>query len=413
MIKEDFYTGQPVMDDKNLVDVQTVDQKNMMRQFSTDPNERMSQFNLNQQPQQQQPFNPFQPTNGYGGYAGNPVFQTGPGYGYNPYGGFGYGGFYGGMYNQPFTQFNNAYAGYQPRIQDQTVHVPGLNFGSDVLLMADAQEICEQLQLDMMVEQEEAIAKRNQRFQGYFNNNGYNYYGMPYYSSYQDVSVTRKYTDKINQMRQEAKQRRTDFNKRLSKMCHNYMGDNVTDDEIDMIYDGYDYVVPANTIRVENDCSRFARMVPVTNQPMYAKNYQDLQNFYKCICTENNMQGFFQSLGVVKVCDDLEEEMHRRRDCSQLYNSDSYKHYLRKHIMERNGIDPNTTNSQNNNLNPNLFPTLSSTSKLLDDGTLSITTPPWIGGSGAFKRIQLNNEMEQHFEENRRAFLESIYAQGK
>lgn len=398
MIKEDFYSGAPI-DDSNpkIVDVQTIDRDKMMNQFSTDPNQRMSQMNA------QQPFNPFQSQPRSYGYAGNPVFQTGPGIPFQPY----YGGMY-GMYNQQPQFNNNWYAGYQPRIQDQTVHVPGLNFGSDVLLSPDAQEICEQMQLDMMIEQEEAIAKRNQRFQGYFNNNGYNYYGMPYYSSYQDVAVTRKYTDKINQMRQEAREKRTNFNKQLSKMVHNYLGDDVTDEQIDMIYDGYDYTIPANTIRAESESSRFARMVPVSNQHLYAQKFQDIENFYKAVSTENGMQGFLQSLGVVHACDALEEEYHKRRDCSQLYSSDSYKRYLRKHILERDGIDPN---SNPQTVNPQLFPTLGSASKMLDDGTLSITTPPWLG-SGAYKKIQVNNEMEQHFEENRRAFLESIYAQG-
>ncbi len=408
MIKTDFYTGQPVPDSRpNLVDVQTVDQNNMMTQFTTDPNQRMEQMNAIQN--QQKPFNPFQPANRFGGYAGNPVFQTGPGVGYYQQpvlnlGGYGYNGY--GMYNSP-SQFNNFYTGFQPRIEDQNVHVPGLNFGSDVLLTPDAQEICEQMQLDMMVEQEEAIAKRNQRFQGYFNNNGYNYYGMPYYSSYQDVSVTKKYTDKINEMRQEARKRRTEFNKNLSRMVHNYLGDEISEEQLDMIYEGYDYTIPANVLKVQSECSRFSRMVPVTNQPMYAKHFQELQNFYKTINPENNMNGFFQSLGVIHACHELEQELHNRKDTSQLYSSDSYKRYLHKHIMERNGINPD---QNSNTVNPTLFPTLSNASKLLDDGTLSITTPSWIGGS--YRRIQLNNEMEQHFEENRRAFLQSIYGQG-
>ena len=82
-------------------------------------------------------------------------------------------------------------------------------------------------------------------------------------------------------------------------------------------------------------------------------------------------------------------------------------------ITEKNDYSDirSTSNSNSQNtVNPNLFPTLSNTSKLLDDGTLSITAPSWI--SPSLKRIQLNNELEQHFEENRRAFLESIYNQG-
>ena len=80
--------------------------------------------------------------------------------------------------------------------------------------------------------------------------------------------------------------------------------------------------------------------------------------------------------------------------------------------MERDGMTPS-----NGYLNPaqfidtNLYPTLGSAGKMLDDGTISITAPPWAGAADSLRRIQVNNEMEKHFEENRQAFLQSIYAQ--
>ena len=58
-----------------------------------------------------------------------------------------------------------------------------------------------------------------------------------------------------------------------------------------------------------------------------------------------------------------------------------------------------------------MYPTMSQSGKILDDGTITITAPPWLGGSTG-RRILVNNEMEQHFEQNRQAFLNSIYAQG-
>lgn len=410
MIKKDFYSGLPITEEpSNIVDVQTADQKSVMQQFSTDPNQRMQQMNMAQQ-QATIPFVPYTPPQQqpmFGGYVGNPVFNTGN-------------SFFGNrpptpVFNQGFgypNQFNSFYPGFQqPRYQDQVVHVPGLNFGSDILLTPDAQEVCEQLQIDMMIEQEEAIAKRNQRFQGYFNNNGLNYYGMPYYNSYQDISVTRKYTDKINAMRQEAKERRTTFNKNLSKMVHNYLGLEISDEQVDAIYDGYDYTIPANAVKIQVDCNRFSRMVPVSNQHIYANRYNEIKQFYDVINEEKTMNGFLRSLGVVHACDDFEEEIHNRRDGSQLYSSDSYKKYLRKQIAEKNGIDLSSGGmNPANTIDANMFPTLGSSAKMLDDGSLSITAPSWIGGS--MRRIQLNNEMEQHFEENRRAFLNSIYSQG-
>ena len=393
-----------------MVDTQVADQKQVLQQFSTDPNQRMQQMSMQPQQQTQIPFIPYsppqQPMTMSGGYVGNPVFNTG-------------GGFFGNpqqpMYNTGYGwqpgQFNNGFMfGAQPRYQDQIVRVPGLNFGSDILLTPDAQEICDQLQLDMMMEQEEAIAKRNERFQGYFNNNGYNYYGLPYYNSYQDLSVTRKYTDKINELRQEAKDRRINFNKNLSRLAHNIIGDGISEEQLDMIYNGYEYTIPANDIHMQAECSRFSRMVPVSNQYLYANKYNEMKQFYESIMTEKSLNGVLQSFGTMHACDELEKSIHDRRDGSQLYSSDSYKRYLRKQIAERNGLAPSDSYiNAATAIDNNMFPTLGSSARMLDDGSLSITAPSWIGGSA--RRIQLNNEMEQHFEENRRAFLNSIYSQ--
>ena len=419
MIKENFYTGQPVEEPSNLVDVKDVDKNNLMMQFSTDPNQRMNQMNFQQN---QQPFNPFmpaynpqrppiQPQYGYGGYVGNPMFQTN----YNSFGNY-QAPMYGG-YNYGPGQFNNYYSNrwMQPSApKDQVVHVPGFNFSnSGLMLTSDTEDICNQLQLDMMMEQEEAIVKRNQRFQGYFNNNGYNYYGMPYYNSYQDTSITRKYVDKINEIKNQATESRNNFNKNLLKMAYHYLGVDVNEDDLNTLCDGYDYVIPASTIQTQSECSRFKNMIPVSNQQVYAKQYQEDEEFHKYLNDENTMNQFFGSLGVMKTCEDLMEEQHRRRDGSQLYSSDSYKRYLRKHIAERNGLKPsdNYLNAAQV-IDSNMYPTLGSAGKLLDDGTISITTPSWIGGgANSLRRITLSNEMEQHFEENRQAFLQSIYAQ--
>ena len=419
MIKENFYTGQPVEEPVNLVDVRDVDKNDVMRQFSIDPNQRMNQINFQQN---QQPFNPFMPAYnpqrppiqqqfGYGGYVGNPVFQTGYNSFGNPnpaFGGYSYGS---GQFN---SYFGNRWMQQQSEPKDQVVHVPGFNFSnSGLMLTSDAEEICDQLQLDMMMEQEEAIVKRNQRFQGYFNNNGYNYYGMPWYNSYQDTSITRKYIDKINAIKKEATERRNNFNKNLLKMAYHYLGAEIDEESLNDICDGYDYVIPANTIQMQAECSRFKNMIPVSNQQVYAKQYQESEQFQKFLNDENNVNQFFGSLGVMQVCEDLLEEQHRRRDGSQLYSSDSYKRYLRKHIAERDGLQPsdNYLNAAQV-IDSTIYPTLGSAGKLLDDGTITISTPSWIGGgANSLRRITLNNEMEKHFEENRQAFLQSIYSQ--
>jgi len=87
--------------------------------------------------------------------------------------------------------------------------------------------------------------------------------------------------------------------------------------------------------------------------------------------------------------------------------------HQRKHIAERDGLQPsdNYLNAAQV-IDSTIYPTLGSAGKLLDDGTITISTPSWIGGgANSLRRITLNNEMEKHFEENRQAFLQSIYSQ--
>lgn len=412
----DYYSGEPISSpdfmSEQTTNMNIVNSNQQPQQYSYDPNLRYNQMQQQvyqpgsygynqqiQQPQQypyqiQQPFmnppiNPYQPQQPVG-YQGNPAFA----YMNQMNGGMGFG--------QPLNL----------QFEDKVVHVPGFNPGSDVLLPADAEEICSKLQMEMMLEQEEAIEKRNERFQGYFNNNygGYNYYGMPYLNTWQDQSVTMKYRRMIEDMRQEAADRRKSFNKKLSKLAHNYMGDDIKEEEIDQIYDGYTYTVPGSTLRRESECNRFANMVPVSNQGNYVAHYNEVNKFYNSVVDQNaNMQEFLHQQGVLQSYYNLEDEMHRRRDASQYYQGDSYKRFLRKAIRERNGQsgESNLQNNQTGNING--FPVLSNSAQMLEDGSLSITAPSWLGGGQS--HIQFNNELEQHFEENRHRFLQSIYAQ--
>jgi hypothetical protein len=95
-------------------------------------------------------------------------------------------------YYNPYTQ-QVMYSQAPVAAQDKIVTVPGYNpSGSIGMLTSDAEEVCDQMQVDMMYEQQEAIAKRQQRSQGVYNANqmGYNnYYGSPYISGYYDNSV--------------------------------------------------------------------------------------------------------------------------------------------------------------------------------------------------------------------------------
>lgn len=347
-------------------------------------------------------------TPNFQGFAGNPalqMIQNNP----NLMGG--------GLGCQP-NNWWNPYA-QQPQYQDKVVHVPGFNTGSDTLFPADIEERVEKLQLDMMIEQEEADIKRQKTFQGYFNNNygAYNYYGMPYYSNTLDQSIQSKYRQIVMDMRQEAIEKRKKFNKHLSKLAHNFIGDDVTDEDIDMIYDGYSYTIPAAEFVEDAKQQELRRFKPVSNQQMYAKHFNEVHQATQNLIggSDLNMNEFMEAQGLLKVVDMLTEDYAKRRDTTRYYQEDSYRRFLRKSIMERNGISTTPQISLNPGENipfGNQFPTLNSASTILEDGTISISAPNHFGlNNNTNRQIVLDNKMEQHFEENKRRFLESIYNQ--
>lgn len=415
----DFYSGEPLSGSPDI------NQNYQDQNYCYDPNQRFMQ---------QQSKNMYYP--GQMGY-NNP-------YGYNPQQQFGYrinvNQMYPNFYQQPNFMNNYGYSNpvvgnpalsmiqnnpalmnnnpyfmqyQQQSYEDKNVFVPGFNTGSDMMLTNDAQEVCDNLQIQMMMEQEEALVKRNERFQGYFNNNygGYNYYGMPYMmTNYMDRTVEMKYRNIINDMKQQAVERRLNFNKRLSKLVHNYLDDDISDQDIDQIYDGYSYTVPGLKIKQSADQDRLSRMVPVSNQQMYVNHFNNVQNEFNLVVNQgDNMNEFLNDCGCLRIYYNMEEEYHRRRDATGYYQPDAYKKFLRRSIRDRLNVNNNVPN-ENIPLG-NQFPTLNESAKMLDDGTISITPPDWIMNNHSYQQpnLVINNELEQNFEENRNRFLQSIY----
>lgn len=302
--------------------------------------------------------------------------------------------------SMPFM--NIPFAQQRPQYQDKIEHIDGFNpAGTNMLLPVDLEEVCDQLQLEMLEENEKAIAIRKSRIQGAFSYGGI--YGWN--SDYPDQDVINKYRRKAMEIRKEAMERRTNMNKYFSQLAHNYMEEKITDEDLSIIYDGYDRKITAVEFANNDKQKWLNNLKPYNNQSEYERHFNQLHDFYAKV-SGTAMQGFLEGQGIIISCDNLEDEMHNRRNMGMYYNSNSYKRLLRKSIMEREGIEITPNQGPISPMNLPQFSTLAQSSKLLDDGTLSISAPSWVG-----KKIQMTNEMEAHFEENRQAFLQSIYAQ--
>lgn len=359
------------------------------------------------------------------GYAGNPAFQLMSQWqqqGYqssSPY-------YQNQFQRTPFQQPQ------QVQYQDQTIHVPGYNpTGSEGMLRADAEEVCNQLQVDMMYEQEAAKARREERMQGWFNNNAYgynNYYGVPYYQNQYDYNIVLKYRQKLEQMKQEAILRRRNFNKNLSRLVHNYLDDGVTEEQINNLYDGYSYTIPGAQIKSYSHQDYLSNLKEFNNASYYQEYDKKVTEFFRYMSPAGrNLNEFLNDCGFIKTVYRLEDEMHKRRDAKQYYDSDTYHRFMRKFALENNIKDMDLFNNSPKtreqiltsvfgestlkdiqNLEKNLGTKVDEDGRViisaseemkqrLDPGYISPITPVVV------------NQAESDYEKNRSIFLNSIY----
>ena len=349
------------------------------------------------------------------GYVGNPFFlpqggMTQPIGIYNPY------------MQQPF------YFQQQQLPQDKVVHVDGYNpFGSKGLLPEGIESTCEQLQLDTMLEQEKVIAEREKRIQGYYVNNGYynnyyNYYGMPYMNT-MDQSVYNNYVNQIRDIANTAIQSRIDFNKNISRLVHKFIGDDVSESDIDRLYEGYTYTIPGASVRNYEIQDKLYKCVPVDNSRYYQEQFNNVTNMYKSLVPDTgDLNEYLANCGFLIMEDKLEDHIHRMRDASRLYLPDTFKMYLRRYAQE-NDIKQrqeqvkqevksgNLTNLPNNQeeatrllLGDAVARDMAEFRQKMEAGIIPIGPQNQYGTP-----VVMTDELENEFEMRRGAFINSIY----
>lgn len=260
-------------------------------------------------------------------YAPNPVFQMGSGQATAPI----------GQYNPVFQQPTPGVF-YNPTPQDRVVHVPGLNpTGTMGLLPVDIEEQCDALQMEMNADMEAAAAKRQQRTQGYFNANGYNYYGMPFVNTYYDQGVYNSYMEKVRVIANQAIEKRRNLNKNLTKLVYGFLGYDYTDEQIDEQLNGYDYTIPGSTIQQTYEQQRFARVQVIDTAAAYRAADAQISAMYKALTPSagsGNMNEYLRDCGNLILFDKLEQQYHKNRNLSGNYDRGVYTNYLRKFALE-------------------------------------------------------------------------------
>lgn len=406
MIQEDFYTGQPI----RPPDEQENEAANMASfgKYDYDPGARAMS--------QQQIIYP-------GGYGfGN--FMNPPQYGVGgtalQYSQFGnpmptY-GFY-----QPNPVLQGSYF-QQPQVQQQPTvyHIPGISQNGEYLPPLDYQEKLDRLEKEYWIKLQEQEAKqsvdRKNSVYGYGGYNGYNYYGVPFYNPYQYNSLNSELNKEIEDIKQEARESRKEFDMRLSRLAHNICGHIIDDAALEERYQGKDIEIPVTTWNPQmyQEQMILDRLVPFDNSQFYRDQWAKVsEEFNNVIGKDATLKDTFLNMGIIYANWEMEEEEHRRKDVSTMYSSEdnAYKYYVKRKAEERYAREKGIPISLGGKIfnNPGdakqsalqQFPTLSNAVQLADDGTLNVKCN---FGSNAGKTYSVINSEESDYEEKRERF---------
>lgn len=305
-----------------------------------------------------------------------------------------------------------------PLLQQQTQYVQEenirsfikpVNFSGEYLPLPDWEDKVNKKILHYMDKYDEQQIMQGQG--NYYGMN--NYYGIPYYSPYNNYNpITNEINKEVEEMKNEARENRIEFNKLLSRTAHKFSNEDANDiseQELDERYRGRYVDVPGYSGMTTVDVSHqqmLARQQPCSNAEMYRAHNQAVSDeYHKIIPASANMFETFSKSALLKAEWDLEEERHRRNNASNLYNSNdgTYRCFVKAKAAQRYKNQSNVLQQQSAPIVPNSYPTLQQCAKEMDDGTLSISIPCNFG-SHKGELYTVNNSQESEYEAERERF---------
>lgn len=324
---------------------------------------------------------------GYGMMPQNSPFGT---LGYNP------GAFpqyqYGNNGNRP--RFGNVSMGlnnnqqyFQPTVyQDQTYTQQGYNpMGSTMMFASTDLDRFNQMMSSMAEEQ----AAYQDRISNMYNQYGYNYYGG--FNTGYNPYISSKYQKEQYAIQHEAMERQVEFNKRLSRIAHAYLGDDIDEEYLSDIYEDKLVTIPAADVQNRDLCNRLSTFTvnygEYTKQQYNAANNAISEEFHnKIIGNTDSLSDYLATAGELYAQGMQYDVERERRDKSKSYDRNGFNRYLAQQVKQRDGLFPNLSNSG---------------SQFLDDGTLVIKPPEWI--------TKATKESEESYARDRQKFIDSIY----
>ena len=373
---------------------------------------------LNIQPTEYRPVynNPFVPTNGYGQPQLNtyyqqprqpwqlmqPSFST-PQYGdsRNPFVSTpGYG---------PYSPYNN----YQFQQQSSYV-IPGFNpTGNTEMYSEDMKLRLKALDDKYQKLNTEKMIERRRQYSGF----GYNYYGMMN-QNYIDPVLRSQYNREKAAIEAEAKEALMDFHMRLSRAVHTYLGDiDMSNEEnVEKMKQVYtNKVVPINQddyqmYQFQRSLERGRDITEEAKASAIAADRKVSEYFHSIVNPNADLDEFLDTGGMILWQASVDEMNKKGATYNERYSYDKLQAELQRNLEIRDGEYPSIRD-----LDPCAPFAALARSGLLDptpginfdmtSGTISLNRDEWAANKA---RIEKNRE-QMNYEQERRAFIESVY----
>jgi hypothetical protein len=118
-------------------------------------------------------------------------------------------------------------------------------------------------------------------------------------------------------------------------MVHGFLSDNVNEDQINEIYNGYSYVIPGEQVQSYEHYDYLSSMVPVDTANKYRSQFELVSKMYKSLIPDTDKIEEYD-LGMILLEEKVENQIRMNKDSSRLYPQSTFRNYIRRFAKDNN-----------------------------------------------------------------------------
>lgn len=313
----------------------------------------------------------------------------------------------------PGPGYGPNYSPYNQQQMPSSYVIPGFNpTGNTTMYSEDLRRKLDALDDKYKKLNTEKAIERRRQYSGF----GYNYYGMMN-NNYVDPILNSEYNREKAAIEAEAKELLMDFNMKLSKAAHYYLGDKDLNDEeqlkeVKKVYSNTIVNIPQSDMNNYYLCRSLERGVDITEAAKasaIAADRKVSEYYHKIVNPNADIDEFLDTAGLILWEASVEEMNKKGATYNERYSYNKLQKELQRNIDIRDGFIPSYKD-----LDPDApFRAMSRMGMLdtpgvnmdFDSGTISLDRNAW---ENSRRQIEHNRE-QMDYEAQRRAFIESVY----